>query len=123
LKQSKRCADDLRPWRSSGVVDGDDAALPRAVVKARDPVRVDVEVLADQLAQQVVRLVNCFVSQEAIGPLDGEQAALGVLRDARQHPLALSVLAPAAVRLLIRPCVVELERDVEDVPRRQRQPP
>ena len=51
--------------------------------------------------------------QQAIRLLDGAQGALGVLGHAGQHPLALRPLAPAAVGLLGRPRVVELEPVVE----------
>nr|MBA2638100.1 hypothetical protein [Solirubrobacterales bacterium] len=52
-------------------------------------------------------------AEQPIGALDGQQRALGVLGDAGQHPLALGPLAPAAVGLLGRLAVVELEPVVE----------
>ena len=53
----------------------------RAAMQPRDAVVVDVEVLADQLAQQPVRLADRLVVKQPVGPLDGPQRALGVLGD------------------------------------------
>ena len=78
-------------------------------MQPRDAVVVDVEVLADQLAQQPMRRLDSLVVEQPVGLLDGPQRALGVLGDPGQHPLALGLLAPAAVGLLARPRVVELQ--------------
>jgi hypothetical protein len=60
-----------------------------------------------------VSLPHSVLFEQPIRPLHGAQGALGVLGHAGQHPLALRSLAPAAVGLLGRPCVVELEPVVE----------
>ena len=91
------------------VVDGQDPALAGAAVKARHAVLVDVEVLADEVPQEGVSLLHRALFEQPIRLLDGAQGALGVLGHAGQHPLALLLLAPAAVGLLGRLCVVELE--------------
>ena len=58
-------------------------------------------------------LLDGLLREQAVGLLDGAQGALGVLRYARQHPLALRLDAPAAVGLLCRPRVIELEPSVQ----------
>src|SRR4051794_10758321 len=80
-----------------GIDDRDDPVGPRSAMQPRDAILVDVEVLADQLAQQPMRLADALVVEQAIGLLDRLQGALGVLGDTGQHPLALAALAPAAI--------------------------
>jgi hypothetical protein len=96
-----------------GVDRRQDAVPAGAAVEAGHAVLVDLEVLAHQLAQQAVRLPDGLLLKQPVGPLDRAQRPLRVLGHARQHPLPLRALAPATVRLLRRPRVVELESAVE----------
>ena len=57
---------------------------------------IDLEVLADQLAQQIVRRFDRLILEQPVGLLDGRQCPLGVLRHPGQHPLTLSLLPPRA---------------------------
>lgn len=70
---------------------------------------MDVEVLADELAQQAVRVGDPCLTQQPVGVLDRLQRALGVLRRPGEHPLPLGLLAPATVGLVVRALVVELQ--------------
>ena len=70
---------------------------------------IDVEVLADQLAEQIVRRLDLLVIEQPLRLLDREQRSLRVLRDPGQHPLALSLQTPLAVRLHSRLRIVELQ--------------
>ncbi len=87
----------------------DDPIWPRPAGQPRDPVLIDIEVLADQLPQQLVRREDRRVLKQPIGLLDGLQRALGILSHPAQHPLALALDTPPAVRLLARVLVVELQ--------------
>jgi hypothetical protein len=78
-------------------------------MKPRNTVLVDVEVLADQLAQQIVSGLDLLVLEQPVRPLDGLQRPLGVLRDPGEHPLALGLLPPATLRLLTRALVLKLK--------------
>lgn len=82
-------------------------------MQPRDAVIIDIEVLADQLTQQPVRFVDLLVVEKSVGARDGLQRALGVLRDTGQHLLALGPLAPATVRFVSRPRIVELQRAID----------
>ena len=73
----------------------------RAAMQPRHAVIVDVEVLADQLAQQPVRVGDPLVVEQPVGLLDRPQRPLGVLGDPGEHPLALGPLPPATIRLLV----------------------
>ena len=53
-----------------------------------DPVIVDVEVLADQLAQQSMCRLNGLLAEQLRRPFYGPQRALGVLSHPGQHALA-----------------------------------
>jgi hypothetical protein len=91
----------------------DDPIGARAAMQARDAGFVDVEVLADQLAQQPVGRADALVPEQIFDPLDGAQRALGVHGHAGEHPLALGLLAPATVGLVVRARVVELQSVIE----------
>ncbi len=86
-------------------------------MQPRDTVVIDVEVLADQIAQQPVRVGDALVVKQPVSPLDGTQRALGVLRDTRQHPLALGLLTPATIGLVVGLGVVEIQAVIEALPR------
>ena len=96
-----------------GIDDRDDPICAGAAMQPRDAVVVDVEVLADQVAQQPVRLGEALIGEQPVGVLDGLQRALGVLGDPREHPLALGPLTPAAIGLLSGLGVIELQRSIE----------
>jgi hypothetical protein len=73
-------------------VDGrDDPVGARAPMQARNAVVVDVEVLADQLAQQAMSVGNALVTEQPVRLLDRLLRALGVPRDPCQHSLPLSL--------------------------------
>jgi hypothetical protein len=93
--------------------DRDDPIRPRATMQPRDTVIVDVEVLADQLAQQPVRRRDRLVVEQPVSVPDRPQRPLGVLGDAREHPLALGLLPPTAIRLLRRTRIVKRQRAIE----------
>ena len=99
----------LAPVAHLGIDGRDDPVGARATIKPRDAIGVDVEVLADQLAQQTVRLLDALVVEQPVRALDRPQRTLGVLRHAGEHPLTLGLLAPATVRLVVRALVVELQ--------------
>src|ERR1035438_895601 len=82
-------------------------------MKPRNTVLVDVEILADQLTQQLVRGLDLLVVKRPVRLLDGLQRPLGVLRDPGEHPLALGLLPPTTLRLLTRPLVVKLEPRIQ----------
>src|ERR1039458_1414393 len=82
-------------------------------MKPRNTVLVDVEILADQLTQQLVRGLDLVVVKRPVRLLDGLQRPLGVLRDPGEHPLALGLLPPTTLRLLTRPLVVKLEPRIQ----------
>src|SRR5215210_8386519 len=103
----------LAPVAHLGVDRRDDPARRGSAMQPRDAVIVDVEVLADQLAQQSVRLTDALVCEQTAGLLDRSQGTFGVLGDPSEHPLALGLLAPPAVRLLARPAIVELQPVIE----------
>lgn len=54
-------------------------------MQARDAVLVDIEVLADQLPQQIVRGLHRLVMEPPIGLLNRLHRPLGVLRHPGQH--------------------------------------
>ena len=73
-------------------------------MQPRDAVLVDVEVLADQLAQQPVRRRRPRSSATRSPACStARRARSASCGDPGQHPLALGPLAPAAIRLLARP--------------------
>src|SRR3954471_4694285 len=78
-------------------------------MQPRDPVLVDVEILPDQLTQQIMSSLDRLVVEQTC-LRDGPQRPFGVLGDPGEHPLALGLLAPAAIGLLGRSGVVELSR-------------
>jgi hypothetical protein len=96
-----------------GVDRRDDPIGPCSTMKARNAVIVAVEVLADQLAQQPMRRGDGVIVAQPVAELDGSQRPLGVLGDAREHPLTRRLLAPAAVRLFVRARIVERQRPLE----------
>src|SRR4051812_33859936 len=81
---------------------GDDPTRPDPAVQARDVVVVEIEILADQLGQHVVRGLDRLVIEQPVGLLDRSQCLQRVGRNPRQHPLALGLQAPLTVGLLAR---------------------
>jgi hypothetical protein len=84
-------------------------------MKPRHTLLVDVEVLADQLAQQIMRGLDLLVLEQPVRVLDGLQRPLGVLRDPGKYPLALGLLPPATLRLLTRPLVLKLKPRIQSL--------
>jgi hypothetical protein len=96
-----------------GVDCGADPVRASPAMKPRNTVLIGVEVLADQLAQQVVRGLDLLVLEQSVRPLDGLQRPLSVLRDPGEHPLALGLLPPATLRLLAWPLVLKLKPSIQ----------
>jgi hypothetical protein len=63
-------------------------------MQPRDTVIIDIEVLADKLAQQLVSSRDRFVVQQPLSQRDRDQRTLRVLRNTGQYPLPLGLLTP-----------------------------
>lgn len=92
-----------------GVDRRDDPVAAGSTMQARHAVLVDVEVLADQFAQQLVCRLHHIIIEQPRRPLDRGQRPLSVLGHPGEHPFPLGLLPPATIRLLARPRVVELK--------------
>ena len=104
-------------------VDGrDDPIGAGAAKKPRHAVLVEVEVLADQLPQQPLGLGHPLVGLQFLGLLHRPQRPFGVGGHPAQHPLPRGPLAPAAIRLLRGPGVVELQAVPAAPPASRRRP-
>lgn len=64
-----------------------------------------------------MRLVDALVAQQPVRLLDRDQGAFGVLGDPGEHPFPSGLFAPAAIRLVIRALVVELQAVIEPAAR------
>src|SRR5438128_1115915 len=98
-----------------GVDRRDDPVATGPTMQARHAVLVDVEVLADQFAQQLVRRLRHIIIEQPRRPLDRGQRPLGILGHPGEHPLPLGFLPPATIRLLARPRIVKLKPPIESL--------